>query len=42
MELLRIVVSLAVMATFFGIVWWAYAPSRKERWEQKGVLEEEA
>jgi hypothetical protein len=29
-----------VMATFFGLVWWAYAPSRKGSWERKGELDD--
>ena len=33
---------LIVMGTFFLIVWWAYAPSRKEAWEKKGVLEDDS
>ena len=27
-----------VFATFIGIVWWAYAPSRKQAWERKALL----
>ncbi|HEY3076899.1 MAG TPA: CcoQ/FixQ family Cbb3-type cytochrome c oxidase assembly chaperone [Burkholderiales bacterium] len=41
MELMRILVSLAVMAAFAAIVWWAYAPSRKERWEERALLDED-
>jgi cbb3-type cytochrome oxidase subunit 3 len=41
MELMRILVSLAVMAAFAGIVWWAYAPSRKPRWEERALLDED-
>ena len=37
---LRIIVTLAAMAAFIVIVWWAYAPSRKQYWEQKALLEE--
>ena len=38
-NLLRILVTLAAMAAFLAIVWWAYAPSRKAEWERRGVLE---
>ncbi len=41
LETLRIAVTLGVMAAFFGIVWWAYAPSRKEDWERRGRLDED-
>ena len=37
---LRIVVTIAAMAAFLAIVWWAYAPSRRTQWERKGALEE--
>jgi cbb3-type cytochrome oxidase subunit 3 len=33
-------VTVVVMATFFGIVWWAYAPARKADWERKGELDD--
>ena len=39
-NLIRIAVTLVAMAFFAGIVWWAYAPSRKEHWERKGRLDE--
>ena len=42
MELLRAIVTAAVMGTFFAIVWWAYAPSRKADWARKGELGEDA
>ncbi|HET7672574.1 MAG TPA: hypothetical protein VFK84_19350 [Burkholderiales bacterium] len=38
MELLRSLVTLGAFGAFLAIVWWAYAPSRKDRWEEKGVL----
>ena len=41
LEILRIAVTLAVAASFFGIVWWAYAPSRKALWERRGELDED-
>ena len=34
-------IEIIVMATFFAIVWWAYAPSRKSAWERKGRLNDE-
>ena len=39
-ELLSNLTSIAVMGTFFGIVWWAYAPSRKADWARKGELDD--
>jgi cbb3-type cytochrome oxidase subunit 3 len=41
LETLRILIALAVMASFAGIVWWAYAPSRKAEWEERGKMLEE-
>jgi cytochrome c oxidase cbb3-type subunit IV len=35
-NLIRGLVTLVSLAAFVGIVWWAYAPSRKTRWEQTG------
>jgi len=40
LETLRIAVTLGAFASFLAIVWWAYAPSRKEHWEKKGLLED--
>ena len=40
MELLSQFKTLIVMGTFFGIVWWAYAPSRKADWARKGELDD--
>jgi len=37
-NLLRSLVTVAALAAFLGIVWWAYAPSRKERFERDGML----
>jgi cbb3-type cytochrome oxidase subunit 3 len=39
LDLMRTIVTVAAVAAFLGIVWWAYAPSRKGRWEEKGRLE---
>ena len=41
LETLRIAVMLAAFASFVGIVWLAYAPSRKVEWERKGFLEDD-
>jgi cbb3-type cytochrome oxidase subunit 3 len=38
-NLIRILLTLAAMAAFAGIVWWAYAPSRKAQWQSRGELE---
>jgi cytochrome c oxidase cbb3-type subunit 4 len=41
-NLLRIAVTLAALTAFLGIVWWAYGPSRKARFERDArmVLDE--
>lgn len=41
-NLLRSAVTLAALAAFLGIVWWAYGPSRKARFERDArmVLDE--
>ena len=38
LNLLRSLITVAAMAAFFAIVWWAYAPSRKAVWERRGEL----
>ena len=40
LNLIRTLVTLAALAAFLGIVWWAYAPSRKDAWQRKGELDE--
>ena len=40
-DLIRSLFTVAVMAAFFGIVWWAFAPSRKSAWERRGRLDED-
>ena len=40
-NLIRSLITLAAMTAFFGIVWWAYAPSRKDAWEGRGALDGE-
>ena len=37
-NLLRSLVTVAALAAFLGIVWWAYAPSRRERFERDARL----
>ena len=37
-NLLRSLVTVAAFAAFLGIVWWAYAPSRKARFERDAYL----
>lgn len=41
-NLLRSAVTLAALVAFLGVVWWAYGPSRKARFERDArmVLEE--
>jgi cytochrome c oxidase cbb3-type subunit 4 len=41
-NLIRSLVTVATLAAFLGIVWWAYSPARKQRLEDAGrsVLEE--
>jgi cbb3-type cytochrome oxidase subunit 3 len=41
-NLVRAAVTLAAMAAFVAILWWAYAPSRRERLdaEARRILEE--
>jgi len=41
METLRTLVTLGAFAGFLGIVWWAYAPSRKEMWQDRAELDDE-
>jgi cytochrome c oxidase cbb3-type subunit 4 len=37
-NLLRSLVTVAALAAFLGIVWWAYAPSRRARFERDARL----
>ena len=37
-NLLRSLITIAAVAAFAGIVWWAYAPSRKSRFEGDALL----
>ena len=34
----RSIVTVAAFAAFLGIVWWAYAPARKRRFERDALL----
>ena len=36
---LRTLLTVAAMASFLAIVWWAYAPSRKSRWQDQAILD---
>lgn len=40
---LRVVVTVASFVAFLGIVWWAYGPGRKRRFEEaaRSVLRED-
>jgi len=35
---IRILVTVAAFASFLGIVWWAYGPSRRSRFERDALL----
>jgi cbb3-type cytochrome oxidase subunit 3 len=41
MEALRALFTLGVFASFLGIVWWAYAPSRRQLWQERGELRDD-
>ena len=41
MDFLRTVITLAAFASFLAVVWWAYAPSRKDVWQRKALLEDD-
>jgi cbb3-type cytochrome oxidase subunit 3 len=41
LDLIRSLVTVAAFAAFLGIVWWAYAPSRKLSWEDRGRLRDD-
>ena len=38
LNLVRNLVTLAAFVAFAAIVWWAFAPSRKAQFEEKGLL----
>ena len=35
---LRSLITVAAFAAFLGIVWWAYGPSRRQRFERDAML----
>ena len=37
-NVLRSLVTVVAFAAFIGIVWWAYAPSRRARFERDATL----
>jgi cytochrome c oxidase cbb3-type subunit 4 len=37
-NLLRSLITVAAVAAFAGVVWWAYAPSRKRRFERDALV----
>ena len=37
-DLLRSLITVAAFAAFLGIVWWAYAPARRERFERDALV----
>jgi len=37
-NLLRSLLTIVAMAAFGGVVWWAYAPSRRRRFEHDALL----
>ena len=41
MEALHAFFTLGAFASFIGIVWWAYAPSRRQFWRQRGELNDD-
>ena len=38
METIRSLRTLAAFSSFIGIVWWAYAPARRDRFEKDGLM----
>ena len=38
LNILRALLTVAALAAFLGIVWWAYGPARKARFERDGRL----
>ena len=37
-NLLRSLITVAALVAFLGIVWWAYAPAQKSRFERDALL----
>jgi cbb3-type cytochrome oxidase subunit 3 len=40
-NLIREAVTVSAVVAYLGIVWWAYAPSRKAHWQAKALLDED-
>ena len=40
-NLIREAVTVSAVVAYLGIVWWAYAPSRKGHWQAKALLDED-
>ena len=38
MDLIRSLFTVVALAAFLGIVWWAYAPARRERFERDAQM----
>lgn len=38
LNLVRSLLTVAALVAFLGIVWWAYAPSRRERFERDAMM----
>ena len=38
METIRSLMTLAAFSSFLGILWWAYAPARKDRFEKDSLM----
>ena len=41
MEALRTLFTLGAFVSFIGIVWWAYGPSRRQIWQERGELQDD-
>jgi len=40
-NVIREAVTVSAVAAYLGIIWWAYAPSRRAQWEAKAALDED-
>jgi cytochrome c oxidase cbb3-type subunit 4 len=38
METIRSLMTLAAFSSFLGIIWWAYGPARKDRFEKDALM----
>ena len=41
LDLIRSLITVLAFGAFLAIVWWAYAPSRRVAWEEKGSLRDD-